>query len=120
MVVPYVVHTIVCGYVSFARAVLSAGRLRKHPHNAFHDIVNVSKIPMHLPLVVNLNGRSLMDGLAKLEDRHVRTSPWPIDRKETEPGHRKPVKVGINMGNQFIALLGGGIEADGVIDVVSF
>ena len=61
-----------------------------------------------------------MNGLAELEDRHVRPSPWPIDRKETESSDGHLVKMSINMGNQLIALLGGGIEANGVIDIVSF
>ena len=61
-----------------------------------------------------------MNGLAELEDRHVRPAPRSIDCEKTEPSYGKTVKMRINMGHQLIALFGCGVKADGVIDVVSF
>src|SRR5437660_12621499 len=118
MIVPDVVYTIVRCNVRVAGFALCAWRLRQYAHNAFDNIVNVSKIPMHLPLVVNLNGRSLMNGLAELKDRHIRSAPRPIDREETEPSYGKPVKMRINMGHQFIAFFRRGVKADRVVYIV--
>src|SRR5579859_7620735 len=120
MIMPDVVQTIVRRRARFSVVELSGGRLGQHPHNAFDNIIYIRKVPMHLSLVVNLNGRSLMNGLAELEDRHVRPAPWSIDRKKTKSGDRESVEMRINVGNQLIALLCGGIQADWVINIVSF
>src|SRR5438270_13955202 len=116
MVISDVVNTVVQRHIRFAIIWLRDRRLSKDPHNAFDNIVDVSKVPMHLPLVVNLNGRSLMDGLAELKNRHIRSAPRPIDSEKPEPSYGKPVKMRINIRHQFSAFFRRGVKADAVVE----
>ena len=52
-------------------------------------LVSQSEIPRHLPLPVNVDLRAFADGIRKFEQRHVRPSPWAIDREEAEAGYRQ-------------------------------
>ena len=50
--------------------------------------------------------------------RHVRATPGAIDREEAQPGRRQVVEMAVAVRHQLVRLLGGGVEADGMIDVL--
>src|SRR5262249_47194881 len=89
-----------------------------NPHHALYDVIDVGEVPQHLAVIEDFDWLSLDDGLDELEQCHVRPPPGAVHRKETQPGKRQAVKMGIHMSHELVALLGGGIQAYRMINVV--
>jgi hypothetical protein len=58
------------------------------------------------------------DGLGEQEQRHVRPAPGAVDGEEAQAGGRQAVEVAVGVRHQLVGLLGGGVEADRVVDAV--
>ena len=85
-----------------------------------HNIVDIGKIPQHVPIVINLNGLSVHNFLCKFIICHIRPAKGPIYRKKSQTCHRIPVQFTIGMGHQFIGLFGGGIQTDGTVNLILY
>lgn len=94
------------------------GKFVHHPVNPFDDIVDEGEVPLHFTVVEDVDRLPLKNRLGEEEQRHVRSSPRAVDGEEPEPGGGQAVEVGVSMGHQFVRLLRGGVEGDGMIDVV--
>ena len=94
------------------------GQVMHDPVNSLDDIVDEGEIPLHFTVVEDIDRFPLKDRLGEEEQRHVRSSPRAVDGEEPEPGGGQAVEVGVSMGHQFVRLLRGGVEGDGMIDVV--
>ena len=81
-------------------------------------IVNMGKVAPHPAMVKEPDRRPFHDRFGKQENRHIGPSPRPIDGKEPQAGHRKPVEMAVGMRDQLIGLLCGGVEADRMIGFV--
>ena len=89
-----------------------------NPYHAFDDIVDIGKIAHHPAVVEHRDRRALHDAIGKLEQRHVRPSPRPVDGEEPEPGARNAEQMRIAVRHQFVGLLGRRVKRDRMIHVV--
>ena len=86
--------------------------------NAFDDVVDVGKVALAVTIVEDLDGLTFHEFVSKTEVGHVGTTGWAIDGEETETSGGDIVEFRVGVGEQFVRLLRGSIEADGVIDLV--
>ena len=92
--------------------------LAHHPDDAFHDVVDIGEIAAAVAVVVDLDGLALEQFVREAEIGHVRTPGGTVDGEETEARGRDIVKLGIAVGEELIALLGGRIQAHGIVHPV--
>ena len=48
------------------------------------EVIDVGKVPLHVPVVVDVDVFAREDHLGELEVRHVRASPGSVDREEVQ------------------------------------
>ncbi len=89
-----------------------------HSYNALNNVVHVREVPAAVAVVVNLDGLALEQLVGEPEVRHIRAAGRTIDREETEAGAGDVVELAVAVGHQLVALLGGGIEGDGIVHPV--
>ena len=103
------------------QSILAGLLLRSFAHNpddAFHDVIDIGEIPSAVAVVVDLNGLTFQQFVRESEIGHVRTPGRSIDGEEPEARGRDIVKLGIAMGEEFVALLGGRVQAHGIVHPV--
>jgi len=88
------------------------------PNHPLDDVIDVSKVPLHLPVVEDVDVASLQDGLCEREEGHVGPPPGAVDGEEPKARAGDLVKAGIDVGHELVGLLGGGVEAYGVVHVM--
>ena len=88
------------------------------PDEAFHDVIDIGEIASAVAVVVNLDGLAFQQFVCESEIGHVRTACRTVDSEETEPRSRDIVKLGIAVGEEFVALLGGRIQTHRIIHPV--
>ena len=98
---------------------IGLGDARHHPHDAFHDVVDVREIAAHPTFVEDVDGVSGEDGSGEQVEGHVRAAPRPVDGEETQARGGKPVEMAVGVGHEFVGLFGGGVEAHGMVYVVA-
>ena len=89
-----------------------------YPHNAFHDIVNIGKIPFAVPVIEYFDSFAGAELIREPEIRHIRTARRPIHRKESKTGGRDIVQLAVCVRHKLIAFLGGSIQADRIVHLV--
>ena len=89
-----------------------------HSNNAFHDVIHVGKVAAAVAVVVNLYSLTLQEFVGETEIGHVGTAGRTINRKESQPSCRNIVEFGVAVGEEFVALLSGRIQAHGVVHAV--
>jgi len=94
------------------------GHLIQYPDHALDDVVDVGEVALHVPIVEDIDRASFDGRLREEEERHVGPSPGAVDREEAQPGGRDAEQVAVGVRHQFVGLLAGGVEADGVVDRV--
>ena len=99
-------------------AVLLFRGLSHDADDAFHDIINIGEIASAVAVVVNLDGLAFQQLVRESEIGHVRTPCGAVDGKEAEACGRDVVKLGIAVGEEFVALLGCRIQAHRIIHPV--
>lgn len=97
---------------------LLLGGFAHHSHDAFHYIIHVCEVPAAVAVVVDLDGFTLQQFVGEAEVGHIRTTRRTIDGEEAQTRTGDVVELAVAVGHQFVALLGGGIEADGVIYII--
>ena len=66
-------------------------------------------------MVVNLDRLAVENGLEELHRRHIRATPRAIDCEETQTRRAQTVQMAIDVAHQLVRLLGGRIQADGMV-----
>ena len=99
-------------------AVLLFGGVLHHAHDAFDNVIDVGKVALALAVVENLDGLAGLELVGEAEVGHVGAAGGAIDRKEAEPGARNVVELAVGVRHELVALLGGGVQRDWVIDFV--
>ena len=89
-----------------------------HAHNAFDNVIDVSKVALALAVVENLDGLAGLELVCEAEVGHVRAACGSVDGKEAQPRARDVVELAVSVGHELVALLGGGVQRDWVIDLV--
>ena len=92
------------------------GRFLLDPEYPFDHVVDVGEITLHLAVVVNVDRTARQDGLRELEEGHVRPSPRSVNREKTKSRAGNLVQVAVGVGHQFVGSLGGGIQADRMVN----
>ena len=87
-------------------------------HHTFYNVINISKIALAVAIVENLDGLAFHQFVGEAEVCHVGTTGGAIDSKEAQAGRGDVVEFRVGMGHQLVALLRGGIEAHGVVNLV--
>lgn len=89
------------------------------PHHTLDNIVDISEIPQHIPVVIHINRLTRQNCLSELEIRHIRSAPCPIHRKKAQTRRRYIEQMAVNMRHQLIRFLGSSIQTDRIIHPVS-
>ena len=105
------------GSVALERAI-SHSRLIEDSDYAFGNVINISKITLHLSVVEYLNRFSFYDRFCEYEQGHIGTAPGTVHGKETKPTARDAIQMRVAMGHQFIGLLRCGVKRYRMIDVI--
>ena len=92
--------------------------LAHHPDDAFHDVVDIGEIAAAVAVVVDLDGLALEQFVRETEIGHVRTAGRAVNGKEAKARGRDIVKLGIAVSEELVALLGGRVQAHGVVHPV--
>ena len=98
--------------------ILLLGGFLHHPKDAFHNVINVGKVAAAVAVVVNLNGLATQQLVGEAKVGHIGTTGRAIDGEEAQARGGDVVKLAVAMRHQLVALLGGGIEAHGVVHTV--
>src|ERR1051325_2802021 len=106
------------GIISIPLGIWPCGAV-ENPHDAFHDIVDIRKVTPHIAEVKHLYRFVPQDGIGEDEQRHVGPSPWSVNGKESKTGARNAIEMGIAMRHEFVGLFRGGVERNGMIDIVA-
>lgn len=86
--------------------------------DAFDDVVDVSEVALAVAVVEDFDGLALDELISKAEVGHVGAAGRAVDGEETEAGGGDVVEFRVGVCEEFVALFGGGVEGDGVIDFV--
>ena len=99
-------------------AVLLFGGVLHHAHDAFDNVIDECEVALALAVVENLDGLAGLELVGESEVRHVRAACRAVDGKEAEAGARNVVELAVGVGHELVALFGGGVQRDRVIDFV--
>ena len=84
----------------------------------FYDVVNECEVSFTVAIVENLDGFAFHQFVGETEVCHVRATGRTIDGEEAEACAGDVVELAVGVRHKLVALLGSGIEADGVIDLI--
>ena len=87
-------------------------------HDSLDHIVDIGEVAAHASALEQADRLSGEDRLGEQPEGHVGAAPRPVGGKEAKPGRRQAEDVRIGVRHQFVGLLGGRIEAQGVVDIV--
>ena len=98
--------------------VASLGRAAHDPHHALHDVVYVGEVPQAVAVVEYFYLLTPDQPVREAEVGHVGSAAWAVDGEEPQARGRYVVEFAVGVRQQLVALLGGGVEADGVVHLV--
>ena len=113
----YVIHGIGRhGQAVVAR--LALGGALHHADDAFHDVIDIGEVAAAVAVVIDLYGLATEQAVGKAKVGHVGPSGGAIDGEEAQAGGGYVVELAVAVGHELVALLGGGIEAHGIVHAV--
>ena len=99
-------------------APLALGGTSHHADDAFHDVIDIGEVAAAVAVVVDLYGLATEQAVGEAKVGHVGPSGGAIDGEEAQAGGGYVVELAVAVGHKLVALLGGGIEAHGVVHAV--
>src|SRR5215468_466217 len=97
------------------RASVTGGFQFAQTNDGFDEVINISEVSLHFPVVVDVDLPASEDVLHELEQRHVRPSPRSVDAEEPEYRRRDIPQMRVGMCDRFDRLLGGGVKSERMI-----
>ena len=89
----------------------TAGRCAAHhPHNPFHNVIDIGEIAAAIAVVVDLDCLADQQLVGEAKIGHIRTPGRTIHRKEAQARRRNVIELAVAMRHQLIALLRSRIE----------
>ena len=82
------------------------------------NVINVCEVTLAVAVVEDLDRLAFTKIVGEAEICHVRTTGRTIDGEEAEACAGDVVELAVGVRHKLVALLGSGIEGDGVIDVI--
>lgn len=104
------------GQAIFANRLLR--RVLHHANDTLYDVVNVGEVALAVAIVEDLDGLALMQLVGEAKVGHVRPSCRAIDREKAQTRAGDVVKLGVGMGHELVALLGGSVKTNGIVHLV--
>ncbi len=99
-------------------AVLLFGGVLHHAHDAFDNVIDEREVALALAVVENLDGLARLELVGEAEVGHVRAAGGAVDGKEAEARARDVVELAVGVRHELVALLGGGVQRNGVVHFV--
>ena len=115
------VANVVQGIGRHRQAVLAGfarGRALHHAADALHDIIDVGEITFAVAVVEDLDRLAGAQLIGEAKVGHIRAARRAVDGEKAQARAGDVVELGVGVGHEFIALFGGGVEADGVVHLV--
>ena len=82
------------------------------------NVINVCEVAFAVAIIENLYGFAFHKFVGETEVCHVWATGRTIDSEEAKACRRNVIELAIGMSHKLVTLLSGGIEADGVIDLI--
>lgn len=117
LVVTYIIYGIGWDGETVFAGLLHRGFLHD-TDNALDNVVDIGEVALAMAVVEDLDLFALDEFVGEAEIGHVGTTARTIDGEKTEARRGDVVELAVGMGHQFVALLSGGIEGDGIVDLV--
>ncbi len=114
---PDIVH-LIGRYRQAVFAIALRGGFGHHSYDALHNVTDVSGVAAAVAVVIDLDGVATQQLVGKRKVAHVGTASGTIDREEPQARGGDVVELAVAVGEEFVALLGGGIEGDVVVHTV--
>lgn len=89
-----------------------------YSHNSFYDVIHVGEVALAVAIVEDLYRFAFYQLIGKAKVGHIGATCRAIDGEEAETGTGDVIQFRVGMCHQLIALLGSGIETDGIIHLV--
>ena len=89
-----------------------------YANDAFDDIIDKGEVAAAVAIIEYLNVLATDEFVGEPKVGHIGSAGRAIDREETETRGGNVVEFAIGMGQKFVALLGGGIKRDGIVNAV--
>ena len=105
----------------YRKSVLPGASLRRVAHDpdyALHDVVYVGEVPPAVAVIEYPDALSPDQPVCEAVVRHVGPAAGSVDGEEAQSRGGNVVELAVGMRQQLVALLGGGVEADGVVHLV--
>ena len=112
-----VIHLVRCQREAVFAGLLLGGFLH-HSHDAFHNVVYICEVASAVAVVVYLDSFAFQQFIGEAKVGHVGTARRTVDGEEPQASAGDVVELAVAVGEELVALLGGGIEADGVIHII--
>ena len=93
----------------------SLRRVAHDPDHALHDVVDVCEVPEAVAVVEDSYFVTFDQPVGEAEVGHVRPAAGSVDGEEAQSRGGNVVELAVGVRQQFVALLGGGVEAYGVV-----
>ena len=97
---------------------LALGGALHHAYYSLNDVIHIRKVAAAVAVVVDLDGLSAEQLVGEPKVGHVGPSGGAIDGEEPQAGAGDVVEFAVAVGHELVALLGGGIQGDGVVHAV--
>ena len=84
----------------------------------FNDVIHIREVALAIAVVEDLDRLAFTKIVGEAEICHVWATGRTIDGEEAETCAGDVVELAVGVRHKLVALLGSGIEADGVIDLI--
>lgn len=95
---------------------LAFGCSLHHTDHPLHDIVHIREVAFAVAVVEDPDLFTLDELVCKTEIRHIRATCGAIHREEAQTRRGYVIEFGIGVRQKLVALLGGGVQRNGMID----
>lgn len=102
----------------YGESVLPGASLRRvahDPDHALHDVVDVCEVPEAVAVVEYPDALTPDQPVCEAVVSHVRPAAGSVDGEEAQSSGGNVVELAVGVRQQFVALLGGGVEAYWVV-----
>ena len=90
--------------------------LPRQPDHRFDDVVDISKVALHAPVVENVDCFTPDNRSGEFVGSHIRSSPRPIHGEKPESRHWNLEQMSVGMRHQLIGFFRRGVKRNRMVD----
>lgn len=112
---------VVDGVWRYGKSVVAGGAgggFLHHADYAFDDVVDIGEVAAAVAVVENFYGVAAQELVGESEVCHVGASGRSVDGEKPQARRGDVVELGVGVGHELVAFLGGGVERHGIVDLV--